>query len=144
RLLIRLSEEPATTTEEKAPEGPKKSAGKQPSASIDRPVPARAPDVRTEGAPPAPRRRDRPDLRIEINSPSTPPPPPPVPVTITPSAARAPAAVPWCVLTGSRLTNFALHDLDGQAWEYQRDRKGRLILLDFWYSSCGPCLRAIE
>src|SRR5205085_2781060 len=28
-------------------------------------------------------------------------------------------------------------------WDYRRDHKGRLTLIDFWFSSCGPCLQAI-
>lgn len=50
--------------------------------------------------------------------------------------------MPSCVLTGRQLDNFALYDLNGKAWEY-RNRKGRVVLLDFWYSTCIPCLQAI-
>jgi thiol-disulfide isomerase/thioredoxin len=51
--------------------------------------------------------------------------------------------VPSCVLVGKKLDNFALFDLDGQPWEYKRDRRGRLTLLHFWHSSCVPCLYTV-
>jgi thiol-disulfide isomerase/thioredoxin len=51
--------------------------------------------------------------------------------------------VPSCVLVGRKLDNFALYDLDRQPWEYRRDHLGRLTLLDFWHSTCPPCLQAI-
>ena len=51
--------------------------------------------------------------------------------------------VPSCVLVGKKLDNFALFDLDGQPWEYKRDRRGRLTLLQFWHSSCVPCLYTV-
>jgi hypothetical protein len=56
---------------------------------------------------------------------------------------NVPAPVPFCVLQGRRLDNFALYDLDGQAWEFRRNRTGRVVLLDFWYSTCTPCLQAV-
>jgi thiol-disulfide isomerase/thioredoxin len=56
---------------------------------------------------------------------------------------NVPAPVPFCVLQGKRLDNFALYDLDGKPWEYRRDHTGRVVLLDFWYSTCGPCLQAV-
>ena len=34
------------------------------------------------------------------------------------------------------------NDLNGQTWEY-RNRRGRLVLLDFWGSWCMPCQQAI-
>lgn len=54
-----------------------------------------------------------------------------------------PTVVPSCGLYGNRLDNFALNDLDGKTWEYKHDHRGRLMLLDFWYHNCGPCLQAI-
>jgi hypothetical protein len=55
-----------------------------------------------------------------------------------------PTTVPSCGFYGDRLDNFALNDLDGSVWEYKRDRRGRLMLLDFWYSSCTHCLQMIS
>jgi thiol-disulfide isomerase/thioredoxin len=47
------------------------------------------------------------------------------------------------VVVGRKLENFALADLEGQAWEFRRHRVGKLVLLDFWRHNCGPCLQAI-
>jgi thiol-disulfide isomerase/thioredoxin len=60
-----------------------------------------------------------------------------------PSLPAGPAQVPSCVLTGEVLYNFALNDLSGRPWEYRRDRRGRLVLLDFWSTDCLPCRYAI-
>jgi thiol-disulfide isomerase/thioredoxin len=53
------------------------------------------------------------------------------------------ALVPSCVLTGQILNNFALYDLNGQPWEYQRQHRGRLLLLDFWGTWCVYCMQSI-
>ena len=56
-----------------------------------------------------------------------------------------PTPVPSCGLYGNRLDNFALYDLDGNVWEYKKDkdRRCRLMLLDFWRHNCGACLYGI-
>ncbi|MFO0879649.1 MAG: redoxin family protein [Gemmataceae bacterium] len=95
-----------------------------------------------------------------------PPPPPmqsaddtaPPPGTMPPAApAEAPPSentakidipstrteVPSCVRVGHRVENFALYDTRGEVFELSRDRKGKLVLLDLWYTGCGPCLRSI-
>jgi len=51
--------------------------------------------------------------------------------------------VPSCVLVGQKLENFALYDMNGQVWEYKKNKTGRMVLMDFWFSSCGACLQAI-
>lgn len=56
---------------------------------------------------------------------------------------QGPAPVPSCVLVGRQLHNFALNDLSGRPWEYRKDHKGRLTLLDFWGPECRPCINAI-
>ncbi len=53
------------------------------------------------------------------------------------------APVPSCQLVGRKLENFALVDIDGNAWEFRKHKTGRLTLIDFWFSTCGPCLTAI-
>jgi thiol-disulfide isomerase/thioredoxin len=47
------------------------------------------------------------------------------------------------VLVGKQLVNFALYDLNGQPWEYRTQKRGKLVLLDFWSTDCLPCRRAI-
>jgi thiol-disulfide isomerase/thioredoxin len=62
----------------------------------------------------------------------------------TPNSVNTGAApVPSCSLTGRTLYNFALNDLEGKSWEFRKDRKGRLVLLDFWGTWCIPCQHAI-
>jgi thiol-disulfide isomerase/thioredoxin len=70
-------------------------------------------------------------------------PPTPSPGRSSSQLPLGPSPVPSCVLEGNRLENFALKDLNGDPWEFRRNRHGRLVLLDFWYSTCGPCLNAI-
>jgi len=60
-----------------------------------------------------------------------------------PLLADSPARVPSCVLVGSVLHNFALNDLQGQPWEFQKQRRGRVVLLDFWHTGCVPCIQTI-
>jgi thiol-disulfide isomerase/thioredoxin len=72
--------------------------------------------------------------------------PPPIVPSVPPSSVHLPnlpTHVPSCVLVGNKLENFALKDLNGETWEYRRNRQGRLVLLDFWYSTCGACTHAI-
>jgi thiol-disulfide isomerase/thioredoxin len=71
---------------------------------------------------------------------NTPSPPPRPEVPIPP--LLGPARVPSCVLTGDTLYNFALRDVNGQPWEF-RQRRGRVVLLDFWGTWCVPCLQAV-
>lgn len=59
------------------------------------------------------------------------------------AAAQSRAVVPSCVRVGNRVENLALYDVRGNPFELTRDRKGKLVLLDFWFSDCGPCRRAI-
>lgn len=68
------------------------------------------------------------------------------PTPVAPIAYNGePLPVPSCVmLTRRQVDNFALLDVEGQAWELKRHRRGRLVLVDFWFTACPPCLKAIE
>ncbi|HYV34077.1 MAG TPA: TlpA disulfide reductase family protein [Gemmataceae bacterium] len=59
------------------------------------------------------------------------------------SIAPGPTPVPSSVRIGSRLENFALYDVSLQTWELKKDRRGKLVLLDFWKTNCPPCLQTI-
>jgi thiol-disulfide isomerase/thioredoxin len=54
-----------------------------------------------------------------------------------------PTPVPSCALIGGQLFNFALRDLSGQPWEYRKNKRGKLVLLDFWSTGCVPCLQGL-
>ncbi len=143
--------------------------GGKPPAEIGRPIK----DPEPVSPPPRPVQGSRPQdiangpiarADVPVNVPSwtpsapTPPAAPPPggsgwPTTASPSPAApsppaamavavAAAPVPFCVLTGYQLNNFALNDLNGQRWEF-RNRRGRLVLLDFWGTWCRPCQEAI-
>ena len=42
-----------------------------------------------------------------------------------------------------RLDNFALEDLNGNVWEFRKNRKGKLLLLDFWGTHCKYCVQGM-
>jgi thiol-disulfide isomerase/thioredoxin len=65
-----------------------------------------------------------------------------VPASVQPPRAHTP--VPFCVRVDNKsVDNFALYGLDGKVWEMRKDRRGRLLLLHFWHTSCTPCLTSI-
>jgi len=71
-------------------------------------------------------------------------------VTIAPPVPQSPwsvppgaAPVPSSVKVGLRLENFALYDLNLQPWELRKQGQGKLLLLDFWKTTCPPCLQEI-
>jgi thiol-disulfide isomerase/thioredoxin len=85
-----------------------------------------------------------PPLRIH-SDPQMPPPASAQPNPAFPADSRlgGPALVPSCVLVGNQLVNFALNDVNGEAWEFKKNRRGKLILIDFWSTTCTPCLQTI-
>lgn len=130
------------------------------SAGLGAPIPispkAASPEAAPTPVPPRPRPRPqdmaaeavaRDALPAQIPGPGspawTPEPTRPVKDQLPSSAGPlGPAPVPSCLLTGRRLQNFALNDLDGRRWEFQQ-RQGRLVLLDFWGTWCLYCQQAV-
>jgi len=88
-----------------------------------------APPTRDESLPPVP--QARPEAKA------------PTPAPAVPALSERSAPIPWCTLVGKQL-DFALYDINGQPWELSRNRKGRLVLLDFWHTQCPPCRTAIR
>jgi len=87
-----------------------------------------------------------------IDIPHRPPPVPPrpapapsLPLSGPPLAPIGVTPVPSCDKRGTTVYNFALAGLDGQPWEYKKDRLpgSRLVLLDFWGTWCPPCRATI-
>jgi thiol-disulfide isomerase/thioredoxin len=133
-----------------------------PGPTPTRPEPAVAPDRLAETQDGFPKALPK-DQPANMNGPAPdyiPPPPPgsnqgvPAITTTGPSQPIDPQLAPgtgygndppppWCVLQGRQLKGLALYGLDLQPWDFQRNRKGRVILLDFWSTSCGPCVKAI-
>ena len=46
-------------------------------------------------------------------------------------------------MQGNQVVNFVLKDRDGKPWDFRRDHRGKLILLDFWGSWCPVCIQAM-
>ncbi len=108
------------------------------------PGPATSPPSSDPAYPPSPAyppgiadpRKDWPPL---IKTPVLPPDDPKAPTSDLKSSAVSPARVPSCQLVGKQLLNLALNDLNGDGWEAKAQRKGKLLLLDFWATHCLPC-----
>jgi thiol-disulfide isomerase/thioredoxin len=80
------------------------------------------------------------------NGPSTPHSPPPGKGgqggVSEPFARPSAEGMPSCILSGNRLTDFVLSDLNGQPFQLSQ-HKSRLVLLDFWGTWCAPCIQGM-
>jgi thiol-disulfide isomerase/thioredoxin len=71
--------------------------------------------------------------------------PPTANIRSSPTPVVAPPAnpdPPQSRLPANRVPNFVLSDLSGSDWEF-RYARDRLVLLDFWSTTCRPCMRAV-
>ena len=50
--------------------------------------------------------------------------------------------IPSCQRLGRSIKSFALRDIHGKPWIYPKNAQGKLVLLDFWHSTCGFCFKA--
>jgi thiol-disulfide isomerase/thioredoxin len=64
------------------------------------------------------------------------------PGTAAPPPPRPAADPPQTRLPGQKVPNFVVSDVLGADWDL-RSARGQLILMDFWSTTCVPCLRAM-
>jgi thiol-disulfide isomerase/thioredoxin len=72
----------------------------------------------------------------------SPPANPPRAPALNPSDGKlgyATPRVPSCVVLAGQLQNLALVDTSGGTWEYRTNKRGKLVLFDFWSTACMPC-----
>lgn len=133
---------PPPATNETMPPPPPGVGTIDPSLMADRGSPTPdAPRVNIEGVPGREPTRERPGSTVVI-------PPPPGANEDPPAAEEKPeglsrVVVPSCQRIGQRVENFTLYDVKGKVFELRKDRRGKLVLLDMWYTGCPPCRRAI-
>jgi thiol-disulfide isomerase/thioredoxin len=106
-----------------------------PSAPVGNPTPDPAGPAFVPGIADTPK-KSLPMLTIPGPRPEAPAP------KVAPDQSRldtGPTRVPSCVLLGNHLENLALKDSKGKTWEYRKHGAGKLILLDFWGTTCIYC-----
>ncbi len=113
--------------------------------TVPMPTPAAAPNTLAPGVASTPSSGWPPILQIGPKK-STPPArpfmpqPPPLPRD---TQSRLPPVVPSCVVLGKDVQTLALKDVDDQTWNFHKDRRGKVVLLDFWTPNCFWCRKAM-
>jgi thiol-disulfide isomerase/thioredoxin len=69
--------------------------------------------------------------------------PEPGPTPAIPNGGGA-ANVPSCSLLGNQLRDLVLPEVSGATWQWSVNRRGKVVLLDFWYTTCLPCRDTID
>lgn len=141
RLLIPMSEDfvsPATPPVPDTPQPPQSRRDTGPTAELGPPLlgtaPANIEQIASDAVAAATPR---------ANIPTPPGLPDITPISATGRSPSAmPSAIPACLVHNGRVLTLSLYDADGQTWDLSQ-RQGHLTLIDFWWSNCGPCLRAI-
>ncbi len=117
--------------------------GKTPPASRPAsppPPPAKNPNIADSGV------RNNPPI-LSVPGPSAtrvaPPPPPTSPAMTAVPANSSPIVGVGAMQEQSPRINFTLYDLGGNPVEFRHLTTKRLIVLDFWSTTCMPCLRKI-